>query len=282
MLRNFERFEAGHYYVYCGGKRISWNEKMEKVLDRRIYQCKFVMGGSLASFVDMFTRETERWNWTQGFDDWVEVESPDAIAEGGDSVLMIKSNGIILKVFLQDLKQFNIGDNNGVKYKDENIYYILKRKPKMDITKDRFEGNPNKRYYPSLGCKDNATADIPNKTIECFCPVCCVLHKFEPQGLFVKGIRFKCKGCDSTVYYDKDIGGLVHLRKNSTSDVNKNTEAKNILDDINEVSQKIWGERSSSIPSLPTIKLTLGIDQNNIDYFRQFRHIPKYKKLSDV
>lgn len=38
-LRNFDKFEEGHYYVYIGEKTDDWVEKMDAVLERKIHKC---------------------------------------------------------------------------------------------------------------------------------------------------------------------------------------------------------------------------------------------------
>lgn len=40
-LRNFEKLEKGHYYVYTGGKTSNWTEGMDAVLDHKIHKCTF-------------------------------------------------------------------------------------------------------------------------------------------------------------------------------------------------------------------------------------------------
>ena len=74
-LRNFEKFEAGHYYVYAGGKELNWVDSMDFVLDHKIHKCLDAWGQQTTYAV--FDDAGCVWDWKEGFDNWVEVESPE-------------------------------------------------------------------------------------------------------------------------------------------------------------------------------------------------------------
>lgn len=86
-LRNFDRFEVGHYYVYTGGKELNWTEPMNAVLNYKIHKCLDVWNKIpfSAKFKDVGGCI---WNWESGFDYWVEVYNPDAVFEVGDDCLI--------------------------------------------------------------------------------------------------------------------------------------------------------------------------------------------------
>ena len=90
-LRNFDKFEVGHYYVYTGGKGLSWTEPMNAVLERKIHKCLDVWNKIplSAKFKDAGGCI---WNWESGFDNWVEVENPNAVFEKGDDSLVFNKS----------------------------------------------------------------------------------------------------------------------------------------------------------------------------------------------
>ena len=140
MLRNFEKFEVGHYYVYTGEKAEGkWNPsgEMNFVLDHKILQCLNAPKSNYA-FADFKGHErgdSNGWDWSDGFNNWVEVESPVAVFEEGDAILEYKRqheswNKIVLgKCQLTDDKKRNGYDNGSY------TYYILKRKTKENKVK---------------------------------------------------------------------------------------------------------------------------------------------------
>lgn len=154
MLRNFDRFEVGHYYVYTGSKterKWSSSGNMDFVLKHEILQCSksFKNDSASADF-----KENERgntvWNWSDGFDNWVEVESPDAVFEEGDTVLGYKKQcksweRILLEGCALTIDKKRNGYDN-VTYS----YYILKRKTKENKVKQEetvvWKDNPFKKY----------------------------------------------------------------------------------------------------------------------------------------
>lgn len=81
MLRNFEKFEAGHYYVYTGSKtEKKWSSlgNMDFVLKHEILQCSknFKNDSASADFKDNeWGNSNTVWNWSSGFDNWVEEGS---------------------------------------------------------------------------------------------------------------------------------------------------------------------------------------------------------------
>lgn len=92
MLRNFEKFEVGHYYVYTGEKEEgNWNPygAMDFAIKHEISQCSnnFKHNHASADFKGYESGTINGWDWSSGFDNWVEVESPDAVFVEGDSVL---------------------------------------------------------------------------------------------------------------------------------------------------------------------------------------------------
>lgn len=143
MLRNFEKFEVGHYYVYTGEEReYGWIPfgTMDFVLDHKILQCSQVsIEESTANFRGHERIGSDFWDWKEGFDNWIEVESPDAVFEVGDSVLEYNQHYkhwkeiVIAVCYLTEYKQKNGYDN------DSFIYYILKRKPKVPTVKDSLD-----------------------------------------------------------------------------------------------------------------------------------------------
>ena len=154
MLRNFKKFEIGHYYVYTGGKtEKKWSSlgNMDFVLKHEILQCSknFKNDSASANFKE-HERDGNGWDWSSGFDNWVEVESPDAVFEEGDSILEYKRQHeswyilALVKCQLTDDKKRNGYDNGGY------TYYILKRKTKENKVKREeivvWKDNPFKKY----------------------------------------------------------------------------------------------------------------------------------------
>ncbi|HPJ86771.1 MAG TPA: hypothetical protein PLU55_01520 [Candidatus Pacearchaeota archaeon] len=149
MLRNFEKFEVGHYYVYTGSKtEKTWCPfgGMNFAIEHKILQCCEVHGHTNANF-----KENERlggsiWAWKDGFDNWVEVESPEAVFEIGDKVLQYVKNSKTWKERkLSDCLLVNNQRKNGYDTFD-CFYYILKRKPKEKDDKILGVDNPFKKY----------------------------------------------------------------------------------------------------------------------------------------
>lgn len=137
MLRNFKKFEIGHYYVYTGGKtEEKWNPSggMAFALRHEILQCSnnFKYNYAFADFKGHERVDDDNgWDWSDGFDNWVEVESPDAVFVEGDSVLEYirhhkqwKKIVVIKSCTLTEDEKENGYDNGN------SVYYILKRKTK--------------------------------------------------------------------------------------------------------------------------------------------------------
>lgn len=136
MLRNFEKFEVGHYYVYTGNERKpDWasNGQMDIVLKHNIMKCIKVDNchKTYANFEGYGEGVSDSiWSWEDGFDNWVEVESPDAVFKVGDSVLEYNKHykhwqEVVIHVCnLIVNKNVNSYDNGSV------VHYICKRKPK--------------------------------------------------------------------------------------------------------------------------------------------------------
>ncbi len=156
MLRNFKKFEIGHYYVYTGGKtEEKWNPSggMDFALRHEILQCSnnFKYNYAFADFKDNERVDDDNgWDWSNGFDNWIEVESPDAVFEVGDSILEYKRQHeswhilALGKCQLTDDKKRNGYDNGGY------TYNILKRKTKESKVKQEeivvWKDNPFKKY----------------------------------------------------------------------------------------------------------------------------------------
>lgn len=145
MLRNFEKFEVGHYYVYTGNERKpDWasDGQMDIVLKHNIMKCIKVDNchKTYANFEDCRHFDIFKiWDWKEGFDNWIEVESPDAVFEVGDSVLEYNQH-------YKHWKEVRLPVCSLIEYKKENgygndnfIYYILKRKPKVPTVKDSLD-----------------------------------------------------------------------------------------------------------------------------------------------
>ena len=156
MLRNFEKFEVGHYYVYTGNKsEVNWNSsgKMDFALKHEILQCSndFKSTSAFADFRGYEKGLANGWDWSDGFDDWVEVESPDAMFEVGDTVLTYISKSIVWKkdelvgkCYVTQNKR-----KNGYAF-DYFVHYILKRKTKESkVTQEEtvvWKDNSFKKY----------------------------------------------------------------------------------------------------------------------------------------
>lgn len=145
MLRNFEKFEVGHYYVYTGNERKPYwasNGQMDIVLKHNIMKCiKVGNYKTYANFEGYGEGVSDNvWSWEDGFDNWVEVESPDAIFEVGDSVLEYRKHyehwqEVVIQVCkLTANKNVNSYDNGVF------VYYICKRTPKVPTVKDSLVG----------------------------------------------------------------------------------------------------------------------------------------------
>ena len=126
-LRNFDRFEKEHYYVYTGGKTPNWADEMDAVLDHKIHKCTFSPfdGNTIARFDDVIMNW---YDYINGFDNWVEVESPEAVFEIGDNALRYDKADNRWKVakvhegYFHNDKNKNGYDNGAV------VFYICKRK----------------------------------------------------------------------------------------------------------------------------------------------------------
>lgn len=156
MLRNFEKFEVGHYYVYTGGKEEgNWNPygAMDFAIKHEILQCSnnFKYNYAFADFKG-YERvgDGSGWCWLDGFDNWVEVESPDAVFEIGDTVLGYKKQcksweRILLEGCTLTIDKKRNGYDNA-----RYSYYILKRKTKESKVKQEeivvWKDNPFKKY----------------------------------------------------------------------------------------------------------------------------------------
>jgi hypothetical protein len=80
-VRNFDSFQAGHWYIYTGTKREDrWNDEggMDYVLDHKPVKC--VIGDGLdAQFegYQLVEYDHRTWYWKDGFDNWIEIEDPN-------------------------------------------------------------------------------------------------------------------------------------------------------------------------------------------------------------
>ena len=52
MLRNSEKFEKGHYYVYTGWKKLDWVEPKNSVSEHKICKCLDVWNEDLKQIPD--------------------------------------------------------------------------------------------------------------------------------------------------------------------------------------------------------------------------------------
>mgnify|MGYP007124156454 CR=1 FL=1 len=85
---------------------------MNAVLDNKIHKCLGVWNKvpTSASFADV---ELGVWNWENGFDDWVEVESPEAVFEIGDDCLRYDKTYKTWKIHKVHESYFNYDFQNG-------------------------------------------------------------------------------------------------------------------------------------------------------------------------
>ena len=78
VVRNFEKFEVGNWYIYTGTERLgTWNDIMHTVLDHKPVRC--IKNGCdmfYASFDRCDRTEPATWVWSEGFDNWIEIEDP--------------------------------------------------------------------------------------------------------------------------------------------------------------------------------------------------------------
>jgi len=95
MVRNFEKFEIGHYYLYTDKEEpMSFDPHgiMRMVLDNKPRKCiKVTSTDSKAAVFEGMSEYSGNsnynhcWIWEHGFDNWIEVEAPDyALQEDND------------------------------------------------------------------------------------------------------------------------------------------------------------------------------------------------------
>jgi hypothetical protein len=75
MVRNFEKFQEGHWYIYTGSERpYKWNRagNMDFVLDHKPRICFNTRNPFDADFEGNYT-----WDWEDGFDNWIEIRDPN-------------------------------------------------------------------------------------------------------------------------------------------------------------------------------------------------------------
>ncbi len=178
-LRNFEKFEKGHYYVYTGGKTPKWADEMDAVLDHKIHKCTFSPfdGNTIARFDDVIMNW---YDYINGFDNWIEVESPEALFEVGDDVLRYgeaDNRWSIYKLpeghFLKKDKNKNGYDNGAV------VFYICKRKH------DKKEETKKSKRYLCPHCKSDRTVliGLNSKTEESIkCGNCLNLYSYDKES----------------------------------------------------------------------------------------------------
>lgn len=84
MVRNFNEFKANNWYIYTGVHYDAWNSNkgMNFALSRKPVQC-ITGDGKEASFRNVIPvpdpdlgHVNFLWNWTSGFDDWIEIKDP--------------------------------------------------------------------------------------------------------------------------------------------------------------------------------------------------------------
>ena len=207
-LRNFEKFEKGHYYVYTGEKTPNWADEMDAVLDHKIHKCTFSPfdGNTIARFDDVIMNW---YDYINGFDDWVEVESPEAVFEIGDDCL--RYNNIRKDWKISQVHQHFVSNNNknGME-SNYGVFYICKRK-----SNKKEETKKSKRYL-CPHCKSDRTGLI---------------------GLHVKTEEStKCGNCLNLYSYDKESDSLVTVHFMEHSLIQRNalhgTPIKESLDTI--------------------------------------------------
>ena len=80
MVRNFEKFEVEHWYIYTGYEAGNdWPPSMKKALDHNPRRCVKVscISKSHASFGDIpAVGAAGYWDWWDTFDNWIEIKDP--------------------------------------------------------------------------------------------------------------------------------------------------------------------------------------------------------------
>lgn len=99
MVRNFETFQVDHWYVYTGecrsrGKGWNYEGEMDFVLARKAFKCVNTTSPQSANFDTPNSRQI--WNWSVGFDDWIEVKDPkkEYILQKGEKYYIKNQNEI--------------------------------------------------------------------------------------------------------------------------------------------------------------------------------------------
>lgn len=126
-LRNFDKFEEGHYYVYTGEKSDKWAKRMYAVLDHKIHKCLETPCSNKEGAIFEGV-EDGYWNYKDGFDNWIEVESPDAIFEVGDDVLRYDKMNKSWEISKVTKDYFEWDYNKNGCESVYSFYYICKRK----------------------------------------------------------------------------------------------------------------------------------------------------------
>jgi transposase-like protein len=142
--------------------------------------------------------------------------------------------------------------------------------------------------------------------IECHSP-----HRFPLDSIFTrKEERFKCSGCPNTLYYDRDVEGLIVDNGADGADKQENGIIRGTCPQCNmehtfptdsnryklgayflctQCGHMLSFDKSTQslfvvkLPLVEKVKITCKVNnKNSIEYFKQFRHIPTYKKFSDT
>jgi hypothetical protein len=130
MLRNFEKFEVDHWYLYTGEYYTAlknmreWTEHFSYVIKRIPVKCKKVfeeISPNKATFYTYYEGDGNGLSFSTDFDNWIEIESPEYTIQSGDDAIVFRSDGTLHE---KDFKvNYFAGYINGY-----NNLWVLKKK----------------------------------------------------------------------------------------------------------------------------------------------------------
>lgn len=207
MLRNFEKFEVGHWYVYCGEAQEDWGDDEKVLLDRKANKCVHV--NTYNWCIVKFSHSVKGWGYENSLDYWVEVEAPDTVIIEGDRIIQITLSSTYSTYSVFDVAHCFIGktvDAYKEKYKLTSSHiHILKRKEQPKTMSKEYK-------CPKCGKKCNKHESKDNLLI---------IVKETCPGEFD---RFGCISCGEPLRYAPEQDEFVlkySLPKSNPSDVYK-------------------------------------------------------------
>jgi len=191
-VRNFDKFEVGHYYVYTGNEKgsIFWTERMYMVLDYRICQCDYVekYNPYIANFVGLQPDYVfSGFDFRDGIDNWIEVESPLCLID------------VLDKVYCMNSQTIEDGSDHRGWINGRQNHFILKRELESEDDKQEEEKTTMSKY--KVGDKVTIRKDIN--------------HSFKTPNYHVNSNMINMAGKEFTIKRVKENGTYILDLKNT-------------------------------------------------------------------